>query len=299
VLTLDPSIDVAGLARMVASAYGPCEPLDFVPVGGDSWGFVARPLWVSVRRDRGGHWRGAYESAAWLRNEGLEFVLAPVVSGSGEVVADVSGHPVVVFRFLDGAELDPAEASSAQAAAVAEMISRLHAIDRVDIDLPRESFVLPFADELEIGVARALAGTADVGPYAASLTRLVRSNRARVADLRAEMTRVRQTCQQDEVTFVLTHGEPTNAFARLSGELLLMDWGSLGWAPPERDWLALTDLGIPWPRGTRPHLRRYYELRWILSEVAEYVSRFTTSHAGDVADDDKWSELLRYLPATG
>jgi len=296
-LTLDPSIDVESLHRLVAAEWGPCAPPDFAPVGGDSWCFVADPWWVSVRRDRGGHCPGAYELAAQLRARGLDFVLAPERNRSGTVVGSQGAHPVVVFRQLAGAELDHADATTAQAHTVVEMVSTLHATAATDeIGLPRESFELSFADELETGVARALDGAGAAGPYGAAVSELVGSNRARLAEVAAEMTQVRQYCVADPGALVLTHGEPTNVFVRPDGQLLLMDWGSAAWAPSERDWLALARLGIPWPTETRPHLRRYYELWWVLSEIAEYVDRFTRPHVGDVGDDDKWAELLLYLP---
>jgi hypothetical protein len=76
-------------------------------------------------------------------------------------------------------------------------------------------------------------------------------------------------------------------------ELLLLDWGDLLIAPPERDALSLRSLGIAPP--ARRDVLRFYELRWILSEVAEYVSRFTSPHAGDAEDIEKRRELARYL----
>jgi hypothetical protein len=98
---------------------------------------------------------------------------------------------------------------------------------------------------------------------------------------------------------VLTHGEPTNVFERADGRLLLMDWGSTAWGPVERDWASLVAFrGVGWPDGAHPHLRRYYELRWILSEVAEYVDRFTRPHAGDAGDDEKWLDLIGFLPTS-
>jgi aminoglycoside phosphotransferase (APT) family kinase protein len=94
---------------------------------------------------------------------------------------------------------------------------------------------------------------------------------------------------------VLTHGEPDppNVMITSGGELLLLDWGDLLRAPPERDALALRTLGIAPP--SRSHVLRFYELRWILSEVAEYVSRFTSPHTGNAEDLEKRGELARYL----
>ena len=291
--TLHPGVDVDAVARVVATEYGESEPLRFVPVGGDSWCFAAAPWWVSVRRDRDRHVPAAYEAAVQLGEE-FDFVLAPARGRSGAVVHRAGAHPVVVFRLLDGAEVMPWEATPEQAQRVTVMVERVHA-HRSTFDLPREDFALLFAGELASAVDRAHMGAAAAGPYGAAVTDLVRRNAGLLADMRAEMAAVQRASAADPAAFVLTHGEPTNVFQAADGRLLLIDWGSLAYGPPERDWRALAELGVPWPAATRAHVRRFYELWWILSEIAEYVDQFTSPHAGDAADDEKWAELALYL----
>ena len=99
----------------------------------------------------------------------------------------------------------------------------------------------------------------------------------------------------DETPLVLTHGEPNggNVLRVNDGRLYLIDWGDLAYGPPERDWSQMSGLGLDLP--IRPAFGRFYELRWVLSEVAEYVARFAAPHAGSAEDEDKWNELGRYL----
>ena len=96
---------------------------------------------------------------------------------------------------------------------------------------------------------------------------------------------------------MLSHGEPNgNAIRARNGRLLLLDWGSAAWGPPERDWwdfaYLLPDVGV------RPRFQRFYQLRFILSEVAEYTSRFLEDHAGDDDDQRMWGDLCRYVEMT-
>lgn len=102
-------------------------------------------------------------------------------------------------------------------------------------------------------------------------------------------------CRGDAGGFVLTHGEPAppNVIVSAEGQLLLLDWGDLLWAPPERDALGLAEVGIDTPG--RSHVKRFYELRWVLGEVAEYVARLTDRHEGTAEDAEKRRELARYL----
>jgi spectinomycin phosphotransferase len=166
---------------------------------------------------------------------------------------------------------------------------------RVSADVKSESFDLPFADELEVALARAVTGSDAAGSLGRDVSDLVRRNGARIGDWREEIAVCQGRCRASPGELVLTHGEPEppNVLVTPDDELLLLDWGDLLRAPPERDALSLRSLGIAQP--ARRDFLRFYELRWILSEVAEYVSRFTSPHEGNLEDLEKRGELARYL----
>jgi spectinomycin phosphotransferase len=177
---------------------------------------------------------------------------------------------------------------------LARAVKELHSA-RVSADVRSESFDLPFADELEGALARAVAGSHAAGPLGSDVSDLVSRNAARIGDWREEMAVCQGRCRASPGELVLTHGEPEppNVLITPDDELLLLDWGDLLLAPPERDALSLRSLGIAPP--ARRDFLRFYELRWILSEVAEYVSRFTSPHEGNAEDLEKRAELARYL----
>ena len=294
-LVADPSVNTASLAALVAHEYGGTALPVFVPgAGGDSWCYRAGDWWVSVRRDRLGHVAAAYEAARELCDGGLDFVLAPARGRGGRAVHDVDGRPTVVLPYVRGSSLHPGPVSSADAAAIAAMVQRLHRAS-VAIELPVERFELPCADELAHGVDIARRGAPEAGPFASDVSALVQANERRLDAWREEMASVSEACRSDTGDFVLTHGEPDggNVMATPGGRLRLVDWGALQWAPPERDLRSLGELGLP--TFGRARFLRYYELHWLLSEIAEYVSRFVHPHAGDDEDQEKWAELLKYL----
>jgi len=295
VLLPDPSIDVGKLAELLAAQFdaGQLTPT-FVPAGGDSWCYRAGPWWVSVRRDRQGHFPANYEAARELRDAGYEFVLAPARGRSGNVVQSVGGRPVVVTEFVEARSNFRDGLTREQLQELAQAVEALHAA-RVTVDVRTESFDLPFAGELETALARAVAGAGTAGPLGGDVSAVVRRNEARLRDWRDEIADCQERCRAAPGELVLTHGEPDppNVMITFEGELLLLDWGDLLRAPPERDALALRALGIA--PASRPHVLRFYELRWILSEVAEYVSRFTSPHTGNTEDLEKRGELARYL----
>jgi spectinomycin phosphotransferase len=297
VLLDDPSIDVGALAELLhiefESGSDQLTPT-FVPVGGDSWCYRAGPWWVSVRRDRQGHYPASYEAARQLRDAGYEFVLAPARGRSGRVVHTVAGRPVVVTEFIEARANFRDGLTREQLQRLSDAIDALHAA-HVSADVPSESFELPFADELDQALARAIAGADAAGPLGRDVSALVRRNEPRIDEWREAIGVCQERCRASPGELVLTHGEPDppNVIITPVGELFLVDWGDLLRAPPERDALSLRSLGIARP--VRRDVLRFYELRWILSEVAEYVARFTSPHAGDAQDLEKRRELARYL----
>jgi spectinomycin phosphotransferase len=295
VLLPDPSIDVMSLAQLLAAEFGASDLTPtFVPVGGDSWCYRAGSWWVSVRRDRQGHFPANYEAARELRDAGYEFVLAPVRGRSGHVVHTVGGRPVVVTEFVESRANYREGLAPVHRQELARAVKELHAA-RVSADVRSESFDLPFADELERALMRAAAGSHTDGPLGGDVSDLVSRNGARIGDWREEIAVCQERCRASPGELVLTHGEPEppNVLITPDDQLLLLDWGDLLRAPPERDALSLRKLGIAPP--SRRDFLRFYELRWILSEVAEYVSRLTSPHDGNLEDLEKRGELARYL----
>ena len=291
----DPTIDVGALAQLLSAEFdsGQLTPT-FVPAGGDSWCFRAGQWWVSVRRDRQGHFPANYEAARELRDAGYEFVVAPVRGRSGRVVHTVGGRPVVVTEFVEARSNFREGLTREQLHELVQAVDALHAA-RVSADVPSESFDLPFLDELDQALARAIAGADGVGPLGREISALVRRNEPRIEEWREAIAVYQERCRASPGELVLTHGEPDppNVIITADGEMLLLDWGDLLRAPPERDFLSLRSLGIPQP--ARRDVLRFYELRWILSEVAEYVARFTRPHEGNAEDREKRHELARYL----
>lgn len=290
---VDPSIDVPDVRRLLSAQYGyHGRDLDFMPVGADSWCFRAGSLWVSVRRDRQGHVPEAYEGATELYEQGCEFVLAPLRGADHQVVHQVGDHPIVVTPFVSGHTL---HASTGDSDAVAAIVSKLHAAS-VAVRLPREDYRFPFQQELEQALSLASADDTSAGPFSGEVQRLIRTNRGYLDSLIEESLRLAEQNRSDIAPFVLTHSEPQWNTLRTNDErLLLFDWGGLELGPPERDWWNFDH--PPDEIAVRPDWKRFYELRWILGEVAEYAWRFLHHHTGDSDDQRMLDELRDYFPS--
>jgi spectinomycin phosphotransferase len=289
--------DPATLLGLLRDEFGVAETrLEFVPLGEDSWSYRAGDLWVSVRRDLRGHDPRAYAGATALRESGLPFVLAPLAGASGRIVFRLGPRPVVVFPFVErAAPLDPATATAEERARAARLVARVHAVS-LDLDLSTESYRLPFEDDLAAVVAIPDAAPVDSGPFGLRLRRLVALHRDRIESLRAEYEELAGLCRATVAPDTITHGEPLPAnFLRTPEGLLLADWSTLAWGPPERDWSHVARTLGPEPP-VRAHARRLYDLWWILSEITEYAVIFRATHDGGADDVAMWGRLTAFLP---
>jgi spectinomycin phosphotransferase len=288
-------LEAHGLRSLIYEQFGGARGvLQFTPLGEDSWCYRLGDLWISVRRDLRGHHPGAYEAAYALQEAGLDFILAPLVGADGRVVHSVADRPVVVFPYLPVKQLAARDGTTC-IESVAAMIDKVHST-AVDIELPRETFSLSFDTELDLSIALADNAAVARGPYAERLCRLMRAHRSRICALRGECAGLRQECLSSATPFVLTHGEPSAAnILRCGTRLLLADWGGASLAPPEKDWFHVRRNVHDIATG-RPAFMRFYDVRWILSEIAEYVAILSQTRNDNIESRAMWQRLTHYLP---
>lgn len=254
----------------------------------------------------------AFRTAVALREEaGLEFVLAPVRSATGDVLHRLDRrYTIRVEPFVDGwagtdGEFDrPEERRSA-----ATLVGRLHgATATVPAGLPgREDFALPGRAALERALGR-LDAPWEEGPFAEAARALLRDHERSVRERLGAYDRLAGRLGQEPGAWVVTHGEPhsANLIREPDGGLRLVDWDTVVVAPRERDlWMVLDRDLTGWDEyravaGGRVELDhaalRLYRERWALGEICEYVARFGRPHEETEDTRAAWGELGAYLP---
>ena len=243
----------AGLAR-----YGITGPPVHAPVGFGDHHWTVYDRWFTSVTDLTTKplpdLRRAMETAAHL-GEQLPFVVAPVRSEDGEVVVPLDDrYAMSVFPHVagrSGSFGDPVHPG------VSELLAALHACEPprdcpvAPIDLPGRAALTALLDEPGDWFSAEARETfvAHADTVRAKLTELDR--------LAAELTDER----------VVTHGEPHagNVINSPHG-LCLVDWDTVGLAPPERDhWLVDGD-------------SRFYSLRWALDDIADFTEKLRAPH---------------------
>jgi spectinomycin phosphotransferase len=315
------------------------ETLRYAPVGGGSYHWVVTSdpgeqwfVTVDDLDDKG--WlgrtrpavfaglRAALDASVTLRREaGLRFVAAPVPALDAQSVRPLGdAHTVAVFPFLHGSggEWDKPLTAPDLDELVA-MLAALHRVDPAAVRLQRREVELSWPDDLELAL-RELGRPWTGGPFAEPARELLAGAAGPVRrglDALDRWARARFSVEG----LVITHGEPhpgniirvaANADADggaaadgaggagpASGAIMLIDWDTVGLAPPERDlWMVATETGAELRRYTELTGRpvdmaaiELYRLRWALDDLSCFVRDLRAPHRRTPGTEDAWQAL--------
>ena len=99
---------------------------------------------------------------------------------------------------------------------------------------------------------------------------------------------------------MITHGEPhPGNVMRVGSRRMLIDWDTVGLAPPERDlWLVVSETGEEarryadlTGRAVDPARLALYRLRWALDDICAFVNRLRTEHRHTADTEHAWLSL--------
>ena len=243
--------------------------------------------------------RSAMDTAAALREEGrLDFVVAPLRAADGGTVRRLgSCHALSVFPFLDGVAGDPDRPWTArERGAVVELLAELHR-QEPPASTPVLGLELSTRGLLESALDGAISWAG--GPFAEPARALLARHSPAIRRQVEEYDRLVEDLGRSDDPPVLTHGEPhPGNLLQGEGRYLLVDWDTVGLAPPERDLWSVVE--------TQEDLERYaeaagrtvsasalalYRLRWDLEETAVFVDWFRAPHDRSPDTEEAWDAL--------
>lgn len=289
--------------------------LEYAPVGfgdhhwiarddaGEKWFLTVADLDLKDARDPGAtlrSLRGAMDTAAALHDEGhVDFVVAPLRTAGGRTVDRLGPrYALSVFPFVDGVSGDfDRPWTSRERGAVVELLAALHrqappaSVPVLDLGLSMRGLLESALDDT-IRWAR--------GPFAEPARTLLSGHAAAIRRQVKEFDRLAGDVRGGGRPPVLTHGEPHpgNLLWR-DGRPLLVDWDTVGLAPPERDLWSVAqgteDLEHYAEAGGRTadaSALALYRLRWDLEEISSYVDWFRAPHDRSADTEEAWQDLL-------
>jgi spectinomycin phosphotransferase len=330
VLTEPRELDRRALARLLARRWGLSNVrLEYLPVGFGShhWKAVdARGTQRFVTADdleapfqTGGGADAtfdaldrAYRTAAALRDEGLEFVVAPLADEAGGVLRRLDRrYALSVLPFVEGeaSSFGPYE-SAEERRGMGHLLGRLHAATaRIERGLPRTAdLALPSRAVLEEAL-RELDRPWRSGPLAEPARRLLTGAADAVTRRLEQYDALVEEVLDSSGAWVLTHGEPhrANVVRGRDGAVHLVDWDTTLIAPRERDLtMVLDDELTGWDEyraaaGARELDERAMDLFrrwWELADICVFVAEFRRPHERTKEISVAWESLNGYLSKT-
>ena len=261
--------------------------------GGDRWFVTVADLEVKGQ----GALRSlsaAMDTAAALGH--LDFVVAPLRTTGGETVRRLGPrYAVSVFPFVNGISGDVDRPQTArERAVVLDLLAELHGQTP-----PAEAPVLDLGLSRRGLLRRALDGEISWkgGPFAEPARTLLAEHAPAIRRRIAEFDRLAGDVSGGAL--VLTHGEPhPGNILEFEGRPLLVDWDTVGLAPPERDLWSVAEGPEDLARYAEATGREagapalaLYRLRWDLEEVSLYIEEFRAPHDRSADKEEAWQEL--------
>ncbi len=256
--------------------------------------------------------RATMLAARDLADAGLHFVVAPMRASSGDVVIHAwPDYAISVFPFIDGVPGHWGDTfTGPDRVAMTDMLALLHTTVAPAAGVPVRDLSPPSRPHLEISLrerGRSWRG----GPYAEAARELVSQQADGLATALAVFDDLAAQVAASSA-LVVTHGEPKpNNVIRRGQVFLLIDWDTVGLAPPERDlWWILSDSGAEAARYTEltgcevsQQAVSLYRLRWDLDDIGLLLADFRAVHKQDKDTEVGWAGLVatvqRLVAATG
>jgi spectinomycin phosphotransferase len=245
--------------------------------------------------------RAAMDVAFGLRHRhGLRFVLAPVTGRNGLTVLRLgSQYAVAVFPFVDGRSAPFGdELSGGDRDRLVDMLAALHGCAPAALAVQRARVALPRRGDLEAALTE-LGDRWSGGPFSDHARALLAASATQIRRLLVTFDTLAEHVRTLEP--VVTHGEPHPAnLMRAGTETMLIDWDTVGAAPPERDlWWIAKDSGDAAARRYAEATGRpvdrdalaFYRLRWALDDLSIYTHELRAPHHRTADTERAWRAL--------
>lgn len=289
--------------------------LGFLPKGADQQAAVYRAVsggrayFVKLRR--GALNRTALALARFLSERGLESIIAPLATQTGQLWANLGAYTLVLYPFIEGHNGYEAELSESHWVQLGRALGRLHALElphALKKSIPPETYT-PYWRERVRGFLAGLEGAVPGDPVAAELVAFLQDRRDEVLELieRAEQLVLSLRAQSPEL--VLCHADihAGNVLLGPGGALYIVDWDNPVLAPRERD-LMFVGAGLWGNRRppqeeealfyqgygstqTDPLALAYFRYERIIQDIAAFYEEILQAEA---SLEDK-EQSLRYL----
>ena len=240
-----PDLNDAKIIACLADEFGLfVAQLDFLPLGADLNTAVFRATtpdntkyFVKLRS-------GKFEPAsvavpAFLSRLGIKQVVPSLLTAAGQHWANVDKYKVILYPFVDGHngfEIDITDAQRIEFGAAMRQFHTAPIPPEITKNIPSETFSAQWREKVKTFLMQVEAQSF-IDPLAAELAEFLRVQKALTIELVNRAERYAAHLQQQQPEFILCHGDihGWNLLIDAQGNLFMVDWDTLIFAPKERD----------------------------------------------------------------
>jgi hypothetical protein len=243
----------------------------------------------------------SFGTAVALRNDGLDFVTAPIPTRSGETLRRFGSHyTVALFPFVAGQAGTFGHYETAERVALLAMLAELHQSTPLVASVARRvDLGLPGRRRLEAALQE-LNQTWTGGPLSESARKALAPHASYVGELLGLFDHLFIDVTTHSSDWVVTHGEPHGGnVMRTDGGYVLVDWDTVGLAPRERDLWMLAEETAAYTDATGHVLDEvgvnFFRLAWDLEDIAAFTDQLRSPHEHNDDTEKAYGALIYYV----
>jgi spectinomycin phosphotransferase len=317
-----PDLSDENIRAGLSEGYGlAVQSLAFLPIGNDSsaWAYYIRTAQADyfLKLRRGAVYEPGLLVPRFLREQGIEAVVAPLPARSGRLWHPAGKYHLILYPFLEGRSGMDAGLSAPQWRAFGALLRRIHETrppESLLAHLPRESFRPWWAPAVR-RLQQIVAAGAFIHPLERELAAFWQPRTREIERITMRAEELGRMAQEMQLAPVLCHADihTANLLVDSDGRLAIVDWDQVLLAPVERDLMFVTGAeGAPPAPGSEedlffsgygPVLARalplaYYRYEWVVQEIGDYGERvFLHPNLGEETRREAVREFIQLFAA--
>lgn len=283
------------------------ETITFLPLGADFNTAVYR-VTTSTQTDyflklRSGKFLEASVSVPkYLADLGIKQVIPPILTKLGQLYSGLESFKAILYPYVEGRNGVEAKLSEDQWAQIGAAIKKLHSVDipaSITKGVPREMFSSKWRETVKAFLIR-IENEVFEEPVAIKMALFLKSKSSEILKIIERTEALALAIQKQPLDYVLCHADMHgwNLIVDKEGEIYIVDWDTLIFAPVERD-LMFVGAGI-WDSGltaaeeeslfyqgyTQTNINQdamaYYRFERIIQDIGDYCEYiFLSDEGGD------------------
>lgn len=240
-----PTIPDETIIRCLKNAYGlDIEKILFLPIGADFNTAVYRATTHNERdyflKLRRGEWIDTTVTVPkYFAELGIKQVIPPFLTKNGHLWTDLELFRVILYPYIDGYNGIETPLSDQQQIEFGQTMKKIHTVaipQEMAVNIPRETFPSKWRETVKIFLKRIEHETFEE-PIAAKLAQFLKSKKHEISNLINRAEDLLLSLQNQPIEYVLCHADihEWNLLINKNGQLYIVDWDTILFAPKERD----------------------------------------------------------------